>query len=65
MLLGGCATAVFDERACPTIEMYTPAQLRAAAAEYEKAGGTIKLFVRDYGKLRDKVRSCRGERLRR
>lgn len=58
--ISGCATAVFDERACPRERAYTREQQAKIADELEKAGPAIQGAMVDYLKLRDKARACRG-----
>jgi hypothetical protein len=59
LFVSGCATATFDERACPQEKKYTKAQQEQLANELEKAGPMINQAFVDYGKLRDKARACR------
>ncbi len=59
-LLGGCATATFDKRACPREQQYSKQEQSQLADELDKAGPMTKRAIRDYGKLRDKTRACRN-----
>lgn len=61
MLLGGCATAVFDPRACPQEKKYSKAEQDAFLAGLPSAAPALKSMIVDYGKLRDQARACRGE----
>lgn len=62
IFLGGCPEGtVFDERGCPRERVYTKAEQVRIANELKKAGPALKGVVVDYGKLRDKVRACRGQ----
>jgi hypothetical protein len=65
MSTSGCATAVFDPRACPVERSYTRAEQTQLANELAKSGPAVKSAMVDYGKLRDKARACRGEAVRR
>jgi hypothetical protein len=60
MLTSGCATAVFDPRACPVEKSYTRVQQTAIADQLKKSGPAVRGAFVDYGKLRDKARACRG-----
>ncbi len=60
-LLGGCATTVFDPRACPNERRYTKAEQDQFLADLPKTPASIQGAMVDYGKLRDKARACRGE----
>ena len=62
LLLSGCATGVFDPRACPQERKYTQVELNRLADEVDRAGPATKSAMVDYGKLRDKARACRGQR---
>jgi hypothetical protein len=62
LLTSGCATAVFDKRACPVERSYSRQQQIAIADELKSAGPAIKGAMTDYLKLRDKVRACRGQK---
>lgn len=58
--LSGCATAVFDARACPTERAYTKAEQDQFLKDMPKTPPSIQGAMVDYGKLRDKARACRG-----
>lgn len=58
--ISGCATGIFDPRACPREKAYTRAQQVAIADELKSAGPALKGAMVDYMKLRDKARACRG-----
>lgn len=60
-LIGGCATAPFDKRACPVESTYTKAEQVALADALRSAAPVIRSAFVDYGKLRDKARACRGK----
>lgn len=60
MLTSGCETAVFDARACPREKPYSREFQNRLATELRTAGSVLKEAMMDYGKLRDKVRACRG-----
>jgi hypothetical protein len=64
MLTSGCATAVFDKRACPKEKEYTREQQTRIADALVRADPVLKSAMVDYGKLRDKARACRGARVR-
>lgn len=59
-LIANCATANFDPRVCPREQNYSREQQIKMADELNKAGPTLRAAFRDYGKLRDKARACRG-----
>lgn len=61
MLLGGCATAIFDKRACPPVKNYTKAQQAEFLKDLGNTPTSIQGAMVDYGKLRDKARACRAE----
>lgn len=61
-LLTGCASTVFDKRACPTEKKYTAAEQDKFLADLGKAPASIQGVVGDYMKDRDKMRACRGEK---
>jgi hypothetical protein len=58
-LIVNCAGANFDERLCPREQEYSREQQIKMADELNKAGPTLRMAFRDYGKLRDKARACR------
>ena len=60
MLISGCETANFDPRSCPTEKVYSREFQRQLADELKKSGVAVHEAIRDYGKLRDKARACRG-----
>jgi hypothetical protein len=63
-LVSAClTTSVVDPRACPREEVFTKAEQARLAAEFRKSGPAMRAAIRDYGKLRDKARACRGERV--
>lgn len=61
MSISGCATANFDARVCPHEAVYTRDQQVKLADELKAAGPMTRQAIKDYGKLRDKARACRGE----
>lgn len=64
-LLSACATAsVFDPRACPQERKYTKAEQDQFLKDMPKTPASIQGALVDYGKLRDKSRACRGEKVR-
>lgn len=64
LMLAGCATdTVFDPRACPVEKQYTLEEQKQMAADLPKAPPSIQTAIVDYGKLRDKARACRGQKV--
>lgn len=64
MLLTGCAgDPVFDARACPVEKTYTAEEQKQMAADLPKTPSSIQTAIVDYGKLRDKARACRGQKV--
>lgn len=61
MSMTACVQANFDSRVCPREASYTKAQQTQLADELKVAGPMTRQAIRDYGKLRDKARACRGE----
>lgn len=64
MGLSSCAHSVFDERACPNERRYTKAEQQQFLDDMPSAPPSIQSAMVDYGKLRDKARACRGEKVR-
>jgi hypothetical protein len=62
-LLAGCASTVFDPRACPRERVYTRAEQTAIADAMPRTPPVIVGALIDYTKLRDQSRACRGERV--
>lgn len=60
-LASGCATAIFDKRACPDERKYTRAEQDQFLRDMPKTPLSIQGAMVDYEKLRDKARACRGE----
>lgn len=61
--IAGCGTVV-DPRLCPVERKYTRAEQDQFLADFDKTPESIQGVLVDYGKLRDAVRACRGERVR-
>lgn len=59
--ISSCAGNRFDPRGCPTERKYTKAEQDQFLKDLPKTPQSIQRAMTDYGKLRDKVRACRGE----
>ena len=65
MLLAGCVQVPSEaivRPACPTIKTYTAAEQKQVSDEIVSLpqDAETRVFIRDYGALRDQVRACRS-----